>query len=209
MSEFTIVRFPKSELYTHTLNSSLEELNKIYETYNAMSGLVASEVTFTVAPDRCKDIQSVKKRIIHICSRRIEASVGCVAYVLTRENHENGWPHVHGIVWYPKDQNNAKTLSGGRIYKQETVEENGKTKKRMVHLFNELGRTQIDLLRTEPYVQNNKLENNNKINNKSYLNWLDYIVKDQEIKWKIKNGTGRIKQTKLEWFDYKEPEEID
>ena len=103
----------------------VESLEKVYNHFQSIPALIGSEVTFTFAPGRCVDIQSIKKRCIQMVARRIDASVHCAGYILTRENHENGWPHIHGIVWYPKDHNNAATLSGGRIW-SKSIDDKGK-----------------------------------------------------------------------------------
>lgn len=152
---------------------------------------VASEITITVAPGRCHDIQEAKKNIMTVAIRRILRS-DPVAVLLVRENHENGWPHLHGIVVYPSVRNNANTLTEGRMWVEEPVP--GKDFSKKYVLFSMLGRTQVDPLRTEPYIQYDKNGNEKA----RWDSWFHYIVKDQLVKWQEGNCVIVRKQMPVE-----------
>lgn len=151
-----------------------------------MLGWVASEVTITVAPDRCqRGLADLKKRFMNIIKSRLEYAYQIKAYIVVYEEHKNGWSHAHAIVWFPKDDNNASCYGGGRVWgkprcKCNITEEqldNGaecKCRLRFQYLFNELGRTKVDLLRTKPYAQTKK-KCKTVIH---YDNWLEYILKE-------------------------------
>lgn len=114
-----------------------------------------------------------------------------VGFILTRENHENGWPHLHGIAWWPKYADNSMTLTEGRLILSERVE--GKRYTRKVTMYNELGRVEVYPLRTEPYIQYkcpNKCRDKYckcKKDETPWDGWFDYIMKDQEIPWREAN----------------------
>ena len=171
-------------------NVSLDKLRSVYEFYNSFSFLVGKEVTFTIAPSRCSDIQEVKKKVMRMCVGRLKYTRP-VAYMLTRENHQNGWPHVHGIVWYHKDRDNSLTLSGGRLFVEEKQE--GMKYSRKNWLYNELGRVDIQELRDEPYVQKKCIERcgekycKHEKKEIPWSDWLEYICKDQSVNWRESN----------------------
>jgi len=178
------------DLYQTQYNADLKCIHQTYDHFNAISGLNAHEITFTVDPKNVKDIQRLKRDIMSMVVARIKDHSNCVAYILTRENHANGYPHIHGIVWFPKDNDNVASLTKGGIY-------NGRNSK-----FVELGYSKIyNNLRTTPYVQE-------KTGN-SYLSWLDYMLKDQTINWRTKNAVGHLKATDVTWFLNSNDEFID
>lgn len=178
---------------------SVDRLRKVYDFYMDFpeSCFVAKELTFTVAPGRCRDIQFVKNSIMHRVVGRIRFSKP-IAVILTRENHANGWPHIHGIGWWPRSKDNSLTLSEGRIYERPSLDFEGdmfngwngkevfRALNRNMVLYPELGRVSIDNLRVEPYKQHGK--------DVEWKNWFDYIIKDQGVKWRCANAvmTGEI-----------------
>lgn len=164
--------------YKTEYNQSVDKLRSVYDFYNGFQGLVGKEFTFTVAPGRCSDIQSVKKKIMRMCVGRMIHSKP-VAFMLTRENHENGWPHVHGIGWYPKDADNSLTVTGGRMYCME--KEPGKKFASKYYMYNELGRIQVFDLRKESY----------EVDGEVWSDWLEYICKDQNVNWRESNVVVR------------------
>lgn len=161
--------------YKTEYNQTLEKLRSVYEYYKKFDVFVGKEFTFTVAPGRCQSIQDIKKKIMRMCVGRMIHSKP-IAFMLTRENHENGWPHVHGIGWYLKDEDNSLTVTGGRMFVMER--EQGKKYASKYYMYSELGRIQVNDLRTEPYVDTK---------DESWNDWLEYICKDQEVKWREAN----------------------
>lgn len=187
---------PSSTERPYTYNTSQVALKQMFQLMQSLPGCIASEVTFTFHPGRVDDVQNLKKNCMKIVAERILRSKYIVGFILTRENHANGFPHIHGIVWYPWDHNNAKTLIEGRIF----VPSSKNPRINSHYLFNELGKIQVDKLRTEPYV-NKKGE--------VYDSWFEYILKDQEVNWKIKNCVSTL-DIKLEYYNEpKIPEFID
>lgn len=186
--------------YNCQRNVSLDTLRSVYEFYNSFSFLVAKELTFTVAPGRCTDIQDVKKYIMTTVVNRIKHSKP-VAYILTRENHENGWPHIHGIGWWPKDRDNSLTLTEGRIF----LEEHWKGMKYPTrgYYYNELGRVRVDPLRSESYTQ---IKDREEI---VWKDWLEYICKDQQVKWRVGNAVVRSDLDISKFFSKVETETSD
>lgn len=189
---FSKLKLKMDELEKGTYsNATKEQLSAVYEFMQRIPNVTASEVTFTVAPSRCKDVQDIKKRIMTLVERRIKDTPGLVGFIITRENHKNGWPHVHGIVWYESDNNNAMQLGEGRVWSQldgpDELSPNRKT--RFGYKFNELGKSQLYPLRINEY----------EINNNKWKNWFEYILKDQEINYKIRNKYF-IKDIKIDLY---------
>lgn len=149
----------------------VKKLTEIYDKLQALAGLTASEVTFTLAPSRTPGIQESKRNILKWVEQRIlhHKTQGLAGYILTRENHANGWAHVHGIVWFQTIKNNALMLSEGRVWSNRVI-----NNKKEGWLFTPLGRSRVDPLRTETY----------QVDDKEYNGWIDYITKDQGINWR-------------------------
>lgn len=164
----------KKDDYQLEYRATLPRLRSYYDQMQNIPGLIASEVTFTFAPGRCDDIQKTKKRCMSLIAARLKQCKYLVGAIMTRENHENGWPHVHGIVWFPEDHNNALTLSGGRLWVPR------KSKAEPAHwICNELGNTRIDPLRVEPYTK----YTNGLLDPGKWASWFDYITKEQHVAW--------------------------
>lgn len=161
------------------MSLTIQQLRNYYDTYNEIDFLQAMEITITVAPSRCKDIKNIKNRIMNIASSRLKRIPGIYAFILTRENCLSGWPHVHGVAWFPAHENNAQTLFGGRLQDEQITTRGNTTYVRPQWSYNELGKSQVDFLRTEPYKDQKGEEWND---------WFDYIVKDQKTPWRIPNA---------------------
>lgn len=155
----------------------VKKLTEIYDKLQALPGLTASEVTFTLAPSRTPGIQEAKRSMLKWVEQRIlhHKKQGLAGYILTRENHANGWAHVHGIVWFQTIKNNALMLSAGRIWSDRMV-----NNKKEGWLYNPLGKTEVDKLRVDKYEQIKKGDKTGT----EYNGWIDYITKDQGINWR-------------------------
>lgn len=174
--------------YQAEWNQSIPKIRSVYDYYNSFDFLIGKELTFTVAPGRCVDIQAIKKKILSMVAGRMKHAAP-IAFILTRENHENGWPHIHGIGWWCKDRDNSLTLSGGRLYLEE--KEPGKKFVTRGYKYNELGRVQVDELRNYKYTQytcscKDKFCKHEK-EGQDWDDWLAYICKDQNVKWRDAN----------------------
>ena len=95
-------------------HNNVNHMYAMYDKLIKIQTIVGYEITVTLDPKRCRCINEAKKMIIAWIHRRMVFAKGLVAYMFMREDHENGWPHLHGIVWFNKDQDNAMTLRGGR-----------------------------------------------------------------------------------------------
>lgn len=161
-------------------NVSIERMRQVWNKFNAIDHLVGRELNFTVAPSRCSDIQYIKKRIMSLVTGRIKMSKP-VAFIMTRENHKSGWPHIHAVGWWDSDRDNSETLGDGRVYVVQKDENKKFATGR--YMFNELGKVKIySDLRVEPYIQESTGE--------AYEDWLDYMCKDQNVNWREKNCIG-------------------
>lgn len=168
-------------------NATKEHLLDVYNFMQTIPNVTASEVTFTVAPSRCVDVQDIKRWIMTKVERRIKEVPGLVGFILTRENHKNTWPHVHGIVWFESDNNNAPQLGEGRYWSK--ISSDNEKRVRYGWKYNELGSTKVYPLRVDKYEQNGK----------EWKDWFEYIIKDQDINYKIKNKYF-IKDIKIELY---------
>jgi len=160
------------------MSLTVQQLRNYYDSYNEIDFLQAMEITITVAPSRCKDMQNIKNNIMKLASNRLKRIPGIYAFILTRENCKSGWPHVHGVAWFPAHNNNAQTLFGGRLLTENKIEKRNEIIIKTMYLYNELGKSQVDFLRTEPYKDQKGAEWND---------WFDYIVKDQHVPWRTPN----------------------
>lgn len=159
---------------TTKYNVSEDTIRTLYDYFNTLENVVAYEVTFTVAPGRCNDINEIKKKIMAMCVGRTWRSKPCGFY-LVRENHKNGWPHIHGVIWYPSYADNALTLQGGRIFVERQMYKSKYPSKTFE--YNELGKTTLFPLRQEPY----------EVDGEAWGDWFHYTMKDQNVKWRNKN----------------------
>lgn len=157
-------------------NLDLEDLTSFYNRIQKVPNLVAREVTFTINPSVTGGVQEAKKHIMrwaHLKLKYLEDK-GLKAYLFTRENHANGWAHLHGIVWFNKENDNSLMLSRPI---EMIVKEQGSKYSRKRTLVPQIGRTWVDPLRTESYEKDGIIFNS----------WFDYICKEQHINWREKN----------------------
>lgn len=142
-------------------NMTMEEIDDLYHFFINNDKCVGYEVTFTINPKKSRGIQEAKKTIMTSVCKKFYNVPGFVGCIFTRENHESGWPHIHGIMWFLKEVDNSKMLS--------SVYGDGRS---------QIGRVQVDSLRVDEYVD---AEGNNR------ENWLDYICKEQGNPWQVAN----------------------
>lgn len=155
---------------------SQEALYDFYQRMLAVPHAISSDVVFTFDTRKADDIQSLKLLCMQHVIHRLKNSRGLIGAILTRENHKSGVPHIHAMVWYRPDCNNAPLLTGCPDY--EVVRGKRKYGRKCGC---PLGRVSVySPIRMEPYVQ--------QCTGKRYQSSYDYMIKDQDIPWKEPNA---------------------